>query len=314
MRILVTGCIGFIGSNVCEYLLKHTNHKIIGLDNFDLNYSLNQKQHNLEILKKYDKFIFLKEDITTTKCIIEYKPNIICHLASKAGVRNSINYPIEYEHVNVIGLINLLEQAKEININKFILASSSSVYGLNTKIPFNENDSIDLVNSPYAASKKTMEVYAKLYNQLYNINIICLRFFTVYGPRGRPDMAPFKFINNIMNNKSIDKYGNGESYRDYTFIDDIVLGIINIFNTEIIGFQIYNLGNNKPISLNYFIEICEKIVKKKAIINNLPNQSGDVPYTYADITKAKKDFNYNPTTTIEDGLLKLYNWVLNKKI
>ena len=210
MKVLVTGCAGFIGSHLCETILKQNLFTtVIGLDNLDLYYDTNIKIANLEILNKYDKFIFLKEDILNTKCIEKYKPNVIFHLASMAGVRYSIDNPQKYCRTNIEGMINLLEQTKNINCTKFIFASSSSVYGNNSKYPFNENDAIDSINSPYAASKKSMEIYAQLYNQLYNMNIIALRLFTVYGPRGRPDMAPYKFIHSIKNQIPINKYGDG---------------------------------------------------------------------------------------------------------
>ena len=231
MIILVTGCCGFIGYHLCENLLKNKIYeKVIGLDNMDPYYDVNIKLSNLTILEKYENFIFLKENIINSKSIYKYKPDIICHLASLAGVRNSIDKPKDYCRVNIEGFINILEQCKSKNTNKkikIVFASSSSVYGNNTKIPFKETDEINKINSPYAASKKCMETLGQTYNQLYNLNIIGLRFFTVYGPRGRPDMAPYKFIKNIIEDKVIKKYGNGESFRDYTYIDDIIQGIVN---------------------------------------------------------------------------------------
>lgn len=312
MSILVTGCAGFIGSHLCDYILKNNLYKTIyGLDNLDPYYNIDQKKENLKILNKYENFIFLEESIINTDAINKFKPDIVCHLGSLAGVRNSIENPIEYAKINILGMINLLEQSKDNNITNFVFASSSSVYGLNIISPFTETQNIDLINSPYAASKKTMEIYGKLYNQLYDMNIIGLRFFTVYGPRGRPDMAPYKFLNSIINNKPITKYGNGETFRDYTYIDDIISGIIASLKLNDPGFKIYNLGNNTPITLNQFIDTCEKVAKKKAIIKLLQNQKGDVPCTYADITLAKKELNYNPKTSLEDGLTNLFNW-LNK--
>ena len=312
MSILVTGCAGFIGSHLCDYILKNNLYKTIyGLDNLDPYYNIDQKKENLKILNKYENFIFLEESIINTDAINKFKPDIVCHLGSLAGVRNSIENPIEYAKINILGMINLLEQSKDNNITNFVFASSSSVYGLNIISPFTETQNTDLINSPYAASKKTMEIYGKLYNQLYDMNIIGLRFFTVYGPRGRPDMAPYKFLNSIINNKPITKYGNGETFRDYTYIDDIISGIIASLKLNDSGFKIYNLGNNTPITLNQFIDTCEKVAKKKAIIKLLQNQKGDVPCTYADITLAKKELNYNPKTSLEDGLTNLFNW-LNK--
>ena len=313
MIILVTGCCGFIGSHLCEYLLKNKIYeKVIGLDNLDPYYDVNIKLSNLTILQKYENFIFLKENIINSKSINKYKPDVICHLASLAGVRNSIDKPIDYCRVNIEGFINILEQCKSENTNKkikIVFASSSSVYGNNTKIPFKETDEINKINSPYAASKKCMETLGQTYNQLYNLNIIALRFFTVYGPRGRPDMAPYKFIKNIIEDKVIKKYGTGNSFRDYTYIDDIIIGIVNSLFNNLEGFRIYNLGNNQRISLNQFIETCEKVTNKKAIIEEIENQKGDVNGTCADITKSQKELNYLPKTTLEEGLMKLYDYL-----
>ncbi len=307
-KILVTGCAGFIGSYLCEALLKN-DYIVYGLDNMNIFYDL-YKEKNLEILLQYENFIFEKDDIRTTKIISKIKPTKICHLASIAGVRYSLENPIIYYQNNVEGFINIMDEARKNNIENVIYASSSSVYGLNEKVPFNETDNLEKFNSPYALSKYCMELYAKLYYQLYNINSIGLRFFTVYGPRGRPDMAPHKFLNSIMNEKIIQKYGDGNSYRDYTYISDIVDGIIGAINNKNnIKCDVYNLGNSNPISLNTFIEICEKITNKKAIIEKLPNQLGDVPYTYADINKAKIDLDYEPKITFESGLKKLYEYL-----
>jgi len=313
MIILVTGCCGFIGSHLCENLLKNNIYeKVIGLDNLDPYYDVNIKLSNLAILQKYENFTFLQENIIHSQSIYKYKPDVICHLASLAGVRNSIDKPKDYCRVNIEGFINILEQCKSENTNKkikIVFASSSSVYGNNTKIPFKETDEINKINSPYAASKKCMETLAQTYNQLYNLNIIGLRFFTVYGPRGRPDMAPYKFIKNIIEDKVIKKYGTGNTFRDYTYIDDIIKGIVNSLLYNLEGFRIYNLGNNKRISLNQFIETCEKVTNKKAIIEEIENQKGDVNGTCADITKSQKELDYLPKTKLEEGLMKLYDYL-----
>ena len=310
-KILVTGCAGFIGSHVCEYLCTN-NYQVLGIDNINNYYDPNIKLLNIELLKKFDNFIFKKEDVTNTQIINEWKPNKIIHLASMAGVRYSIKNPKLYFDVNVNGFINILEQSVINNVESIIYASSSSVYGLNEKVPFSENDKIETCNSPYACSKISMEQLAKTYYQLYKIKSIGLRFFTVYGPRGRPDMAPYKFLKAILNNKSFDKYGDGSSSRDYTYISDIVQGIINALeNKNNIQCEIYNLGNSDPVSLNTFIECCEKVTNKKAIFNQIDNQLGDVPKTYADISKAKKDLNYEPKIKLLDGLKKTYNYLIN---
>ena len=308
MKILVTGCAGFIGSHVCEFLLKRGDN-ILGIDNINDYYNIKNKYRNLNILKKYSNFEFRKEDIIDTKSITDWKPNKICHLASMAGVRYSIKHPDIYVEVNIKGFINILEEAVKNDVKQIVYASSSSVYGLNSKIPFSEDDKIDKCNSPYATSKMAMELFAKTYHQLYNLSLIGLRFFTVYGPRGRPDMAPYKFLNAIHNELIFEKYGDGTSSRDYTYIDDIVLGIVSsLDNKNNIKCEVYNLGNSIPVKLNEFIKICEEIVGKRAIYKEIENQIGDVPHTYADISKARRDLNYNPQVKLEDGLRKMYNY------
>jgi len=306
-KILVTGCAGFIGSHTCEFLLRRGDI-ILGLDILNDYYDISLKYKNLEILKRYHNFSFIKDDIKTTNVISEFKPDKVIHLASMAGVRNSLENPLLYETTNIGGFINILEECRKNNVKHIVYASSSSVYGLNTKIPFSEDDPIEKCNSPYACSKLCMEYYARTYNQLYNLSNIGLRFFTVYGPRGRPDMAPYLFLNAIKNNIKFKKFGDGTSSRDYTYIDDIVLGIVNaIDNKKNIKCKIYNLGNSNPISLNKFIEICEIVTNKIAIFEQYPEQLGDIQHTYADISKAKSDLNYNPKTSLEDGLKNTYN-------
>ena len=253
MKILVTGCCGFIGSHLCEKLLKN-DFEVFGIDIMNNYYDINKKKNNLKILIKYKKFYFSKEDICNTKIISEWKPNKIIHLASMAGVRYSIENPKIYIKTNIEGFIHILEEAVKNNIKNIVYASSSSVYGLNEKIPFNEDDEIKTCNSPYASSKMAMELFAKTYTQLYDINCIGLRFFTVYGPRGRPDMAPYKFLKAISEGKKFKKFGDGTTSRDYTYVDDIVDGIIKASNCGKKN-EIYNLGNSSPISLNKFIEV-----------------------------------------------------------
>jgi UDP-glucuronate 4-epimerase len=306
-KILVTGCAGFIGSHTCEFLLKRGD-TILGLDILNDYYDISLKERNLEILKRYPNFSFIKDDIKTTNVISEFKPEKVIHLASMAGVRYSLENPLLYETTNIGGFINILEECRKNNVKHIVYASSSSVYGLNTKVPFSEDDPIEKCNSPYACSKLCMEYYAKTYNQLYNLSNIGLRFFTVYGPRGRPDMAPYLFLNAIKNNIKFKKFGDGTSSRDYTYIDDIVSGIIGATDNENnIKCKIYNLGNSSPVSLNEFIETCEKVTNKKAIFEQCSEQLGDVQHTYADISKAKNDLNYDPKTSLEEGLQNFYN-------
>ena len=309
MKILVTGCAGFIGSHLCEYLLKRGD-TILGIDNINDYYSKSFKERNLDVLMKYDNFEFRNEDICETKSISEWKPKRICHLASMAGVRYSIQNPKIYVKVNIEGFIHLLEEAKENNVESVVYASSSSVYGLNSKVPFEEGDTTTSCNSPYAASKMSMELFAKTYSQLYNLSTIGLRFFTVYGPRGRPDMIPYKFLHSMINYKKFQKYGNGNSTRDYTYIDDIVNGIVLSLDLVEKKSDVYNLGNSNPVSLNKFISTCERVSNRRAIYDVLEDQLGDVPHTYASIDKARKELNYNPGVSLEDGLTRTYEWLL----
>lgn len=304
MKILVTGCAGFIGSHVTEFILKRGD-EVMGIDNLNDYYSIKIKYNNLDILQKYKLFTFRKDDICNTNIITEWKPDKVVHLASMAGVRYSLENPLLYEKVNVGGFIHILEECVKNKVQHIVYASSSSVYGLNKKVPFSELDNITTCNSPYACSKMAMELYAKTYNQLYNITNIGLRFFTVYGPRGRPDMAPYKFLKAIKENNKFKKFGDGTSSRDYTYIDDIVAGIIGALdNKKKITCEVYNLGNSSPVTLNEFIAICEKITGKEALYDEIETQLGDVPHTYADINKAKQDLGYSPKTTLENGLTK----------
>ena len=309
-KILVTGCAGFIGSHTCEQLLKNPNNIIYGLDNLDPYYDIDLKKKNLELLSKYKNFSFYQEDILKTQIIKEKEPSIVIHLASLAGVRNSLQNPEKYAEVNIIGFIHLLEQFRNLSYVKnkmstkfkFIFASSSSVYGTNTKLPFEETDDLNNINSPYAASKRAMEIYAQTYSQLYNINIFGLRFFTVYGPRGRPDMAPYKFIKAIQEGREIVKYGDGNTFRDYTYVLDIVNGIIKSINLDKEGYHIYNLGNGNPITLNKFIALCENVTDKKALVKEIKAQNGDVPGTFCSTQKAEKDLEYKPKFSLKEGL------------
>jgi len=305
-RILVTGCAGFIGSHTCEYLLQH-NYQVMGIDNMNDYYDVSIKERNIELLNKYENFRFKKEDILTTNIITAWRPYKVIHLASMAGVRYSIEHPKIYCDVNIKGFIHILEECVKNNVKHVVYASSSSVYGLNTKVPFEESDKIESCNSPYACSKMAMELFAKTYTQLYDISCIGLRFFTVYGPRGRPDMAPYKFIKAILNGTRFKKYGDGTSSRDYTYIDDIVSGIIGaMHNKNARKCEIYNLGNSSPVTLNEFISICEKVTSKVALYDTMEEQLGDVPHTYASIEKAKEDLDYEPKVKLYDGLNKLY--------
>ncbi len=306
---LVTGGAGFIGSHVVRELLK-LKFKVICLDNFDNFYNKKQKMNNINDFVNDPEFILLKNDIVddnTYKNLSSYNIDIIIHLAAKAGIRQSIADPIAYHQVNSLGTLKLLEFAKTKGIKKIIYASSSSVYGINKDIPWKEDSTLKPI-SPYAASKVAGENYCYTYSQLYGIQIVALRFFTVYGPAQRPDLAIHKFTDLLLQNKSIDVYGFGEIKRDFTYIDDIVSGIISSVNFEKSGFEIFNLGNNFAISVNELLTTIENVFAKKIKKNILPEQPGDVPITFACIDKAKALLNYAPKVELYNGLKKFKQW------
>lgn len=313
MKIVVTGCAGFIGSHLCEKLLIE-NNEVFGIDIMNDYYDVQQKYNNLNILNKYSNFHFEKDDLITTNIVSRVKPDVVVNLGAMAGVRYSIENPEIYVTTNIQGQVHLLQECVNNNVKSFVYASSSSVYGTNTNYPFNETDITESQSSPYATSKKAGELYAKLYSELYDISTIGLRFFTVYGERGRPDMVAYKLIDATLNDKNFEKFGDGTSMRDYTYVGDIVNGIIGaIKNKNKVKCQVYNLGNSHPVSLNELIETCEKVTGKKVKIMNKDVQLGDVPITYANCEKAKRDLDYNPKTSLFDGLTELYNWMKNYK-
>jgi len=316
MKILVTGGAGFIGSHVCDTLLKRGD-SVICIDNFNDYYNPEIKKKNLEQASKNKNFVLYITDITNLEGLkrIFEKEDIdkIIHLAARAGVRPSLENPELYERVNVHGTENLLKLAREFRIKNFIFGSSSSVYGENKKIPFSENDPINNIISPYAETKKKAEGLCKEFHDKFNMKITCLRFFTVYGPRGRPDMATYKFTKSISNEKTIEMYGDGSSKRDYTYVKDIVDGILSSLDKDL-DFEIINLGNSDPIELKSFIAVIEKTTGKKAKINQSPMQKGDVLITYADISKARKLLGYDPKVKIEDGLKLFLEWYKQKKL
>jgi UDP-glucuronate 4-epimerase len=314
MNILVTGGAGFIGSNVCEKFIS-SGHKVICVDNFNDYYNPQIKETNISEMRKDGNFVLFRNDILKNE-LLEYifsnnRIDIVIHLAARAGVRPSIVNARLYEEVNVRGTINLLECCKKFGVRRFVFASSSSVYGGNRKVPFSEDDNVDHPVSPYAATKKAGELICYTYSHLFDINIFCYRFFTVYGPRQRPEMAIHKFTGLVLSGKPIDVYGDGMSSRDYTYIDDITDTVTgNIDNIK--GYEIFNLGNSRPVKLEELIGLIESATGRKAVINRMDFQPGDVQTTFADITKAKKMLRYNPATPIESGILKFVEWYKTK--
>jgi len=328
MKALITGAAGFIGSHLTERLLAD-HWQVTGLDNFDDFYDPQIKRCNIAGCLKNKNFKLIEADIRDNAAVdktIGSGIDIIIHLAARAGVRPSIADPTLYADVNINGTMVLLEAAKNHNVKKFIFGSSSSVYGNNKKVPFSEDDCVDFPISPYAATKKAAELLCHTYSHLYDISMTCLRYFTVYGPRQRPDLAIHKFAKLILQDKPIPVYGDGSMMRDFTYIDDIINGTVAAIN-HLTGheslrrtpnggvtihdsrFTIYNLGESSPISVNDLITELEKALGKKAVKEFLPPQPGDVQQTYADVTKAARDLGYNPSTPIHTGLAIFTDWL-----
>lgn len=310
MNILVTGGAGFIGSNLCESLL-NDNNRIICLDNFNASYDPQIKRENIRDILVHRNFRLLEGDILDKKLLngvfSSNNVDVVIHLAAMAGVRISIEKPDLYYQVNVIGTLNILEAMRNNEVKNMIFASSSSVYGNNSKVPFSETDAVDNPISPYAATKKAGELLCYTYHHLFNFNINCLRFFTVYGPKQRPDLAIYKFTQALFNNDPINLFGDGHTGRDYTHINDIVSGVVGaLHNLE--GYEIYNLGESQTISLINLVRLLEKYTQKTAQINFEPMQSGDVYETYADITKARHFLEYRPKVPFENGLKDFISW------
>ena len=331
--ILITGSAGFIGSNLCAKLLKETNNKIIGLDNINDYYDISLKEYRLKQLEKYDNFTFVKGDLSDKalidKIFDEYKFDIVVNLAAQAGVRYSIDHPDVYIQSNIIGFYNILEACRHHPVEHLVYASSSSVYGGNTKIPFSTDDKVDNPVSLYAATKKSNELLAHAYSKLYNIPSTGLRFFTVYGPAGRPDMAYFKFTNKLIKGETIQIFNYGNCKRDFTYVDDIVEGITRVMSKApekkngedglpLPPYKVYNIGNNNPENLLDFVQILsEELVRAKVLPEDfdfeshkklVPMQAGDVPVTYADVSELERDFGFKPKTSLREGLRKFAEW------
>jgi len=308
---LVTGGAGFIGSTLCEKLVFDLNREVVCIDNFNNFYNPLIKENNIAKLLKNKNFKLYRVDICNKRQLKEIfeqnKVELVIHFAAMAGVRPSIENPILYEKVNIEGTLNLLECMKEENIKKLVFASSSSVYGGNKKVPFSEEDRVDFPVSPYAATKKAGELLCYTYHHLYDISAFCFRFFTVYGPRQRPEMAIHKFSSRIINQKKISIYGDGSSSRDYTYIDDIIAGITSSIDA-VKGYEIINLGNSHPETLSGLIKIIEKTSGINAKIKFEEMKPGDVFTTFADIGKAEKLLNYNPAISLETGISRFLTW------
>lgn len=321
--VLITGAAGFIGYYLSERLLK-SGAQVIGYDNMNDYYDTRLKYARLEILDSYDNFTFIKGDLADKDKLLsvfaEYKPEIVVNLAAQAGVRYSITNPDAYIESNIIGFFNILEACRAYPVKHLVYASSSSVYGTNKKVPYSVEDKVDNPVSLYAATKKSNELMAHAYSKLYKIPATGLRFFTVYGPMGRPDMAYFGFTNKLVNGEKIQIFNFGDMKRDFTYVDDIVTGIVNVMkkppveNDDGALYKVYNIGNNKPESLLYFVETLEKCLMREGIIDKpaekelLPMQPGDVYQTYADVDDLIKDFNFKPSTSLEEGLSRFAKW------
>lgn len=327
--VFVTGAAGFIGSFLCRNLLENVpGVKIVGIDCITDYYDISLKNERLEMLSALKKdFTFIKGDIAD-KLLLDslfekYKPAVVVNLAAQAGVRYSIDNPDAYIHSNIIGFYNILECCRHNPVEHLVFASSSSVYGSNKKVPYSTEDKVDNPVSLYAATKKSNELFAHAYSKLYKIPCTGLRFFTVYGPMGRPDMAYFKFTNKLVKGEPIQIYNNGDMYRDFTYVDDIVKGVRAVMQkspetTEDGAFyKIYNIGNSKPESLMRFVEILENCLIKENIISSpgkkelLPMQPGDVYQTFADVSDLEKDFGFKPSTSLEQGLGAFAKWYKN---
>jgi UDP-glucuronate 4-epimerase len=328
MKILVTGAAGFIGFHTAKALLDRSD-EVVGLDNMNDYYDVTLKQARLARLKSHDRFSFVKGDIanreTVNRLFAEHRPQRVIHLAAQAGVRHSLTHPGEYAQSNLVGFLNILEACRHQKVEHLVYASSSSVYGGNTHTPYSVHDNVDHPLSFYGATKKSNELMAHCYAHLYQLPVTGLRFFTVYGPWGRPDMALFKFVRNILADEPIDVYNEGRHARDFTYIDDIVEGVVRTVDrvavpnpdwssehpdpgTSSAPYRLYNIGNHSPVALMDFIGHIETELGRKARKNFLPLQPGDVPSTYADIATLKADVGFEPRMPIEEGIRRFVAW------
>jgi len=313
--VMVTGGAGFIGSHLVERLMAEGS-RVAVLDNFNDFYNPEFKRENIERLKKHGELEVLEGDLRDEEflagCFKKNEFEEVIHLAAMAGVRPSIRNPKLYSEVNLQGTVNILEGCRTFGVRRLIFASSSSVYGNNKKVPFEEHDFVDNPISPYAATKKSGELLVYTYSKLFEISSACLRFFTVYGPRQRPEMAIYKFTERIIAGDEIEMFGDGRSSRDYTYIDDIIDGIMKCRGTAF-DYEVFNIGNSSPVRLSELVALIEEKTGRKAKIKQLPMQPGDVERTFADITKARMAFGYEPKTTIEEGIGKFVEWYRDKR-
>ena len=319
-RYLITGGAGFIGFYLSKALLEK-GAEVTGLDNLNDYYEVSLKEDRLDILKRYPKYCFIKADLADKEAVFElfqdFSPQVVVNLAAQAGVRYSIDNPDAYIQSNIVGFFHVLEACRHYPVEHLVFASSSSVYGGNKKVPFSTKDQVDQPVSLYAATKKSNELMAYAYSKLYQIPLTGLRFFTVYDPMGRPDMAYFKFAKKIMENEPIQIYNHGDMLRDFTYIDDIVKGIEGILNNPPMqdengaAYKIYNIGNNKPEKLMDYISVLERCLGRQARKEYLPMQPGDVYETYADVRELMNDYGFKPSTTIEEGLGRFAEWFLS---
>jgi len=317
--VLVTGAAGFIGFHLSKKLAEQ-GVRVIGYDNCNAYYDVSLKESRLKILNDFPKFTFIRDDLANKSAVYdvfeEYHPDIVVNLAAQAGVRYSIENPDAYIESNVVGFLNILEACRHYPVEHLIYASSSSVYGNQHKIPFSTTDSVDHPVSLYAATKKSNELMAFTYSHLYKIPTTGLRFFTVYGPYGRPDMAYFSFTKKIMNGDAIQIFNNGDMYRDFTYVDDIVQAVENMLcnapqpDESGARAKVYNIGNNQPEKLMDFIKTLEKTIGKTAVKEYLPMQPGDVYQTYADVSDLMNDFDFKPNTSIKTGLERFAQWYM----
>lgn len=317
---LITGGAGFIGYFLSKRLLE-AGARVIGFDCLTDYYDVSLKEDRLTKLMQFDKYTFVKGNLADKDAVVglfvDYKPDVVVNLGAQAGVRYSIDHPDSYIQANIVGFYHILEACRHYPVSHLVFASSSSVYGGNNKVPFSTQDQVDRPVSLYAATKKSDELMAYAYCKLYGIKATGIRFFTVYGPMGRPDMAYFKFAKKIMEGQPIQIYNHGDMMRDFTYIDDIITGIYNILanppKTDDLGaaYKIYNIGNHQPVKLMDFITTLEKYLGKEAKKEYLPMQPGDVYQTYADVSELMEDFQFKPETSIEDGLKEFVEWFLD---